>query len=472
MIRVYNTLSGEKEPLPDQKKIRLFVCGPTVYDYLHIGNARTYVFFDFFARYLRSQGYEVEYVQNITDIDDKIIKRAAEEKKAPEELAEFFTEAYYEDMKTLGVHAVTHYAPATKFISQIVAQVERLIDKGFVYKIEGDGWYFDISRDEDYGKLSHRTSEQAEDATSRIDESVSKRNKGDFCVWKFSKENEPSWNTSLGLGRPGWHIEDTAISEFYFGPQYEMHGGGIDLKFPHHEAEIAQQESASGLKPFVRTWIHTGALLVESKKMSKSAGNFITIRDFINQYPPAILRWITLAHHYRSPIDFSDQTARQAKATLETIRGFLGRLAFLATQHMKDNGSAADAIIQKTEAAFTESLSDDMNTPAALAHVFGGISEIQPHIWNLDPGAAKTLATYIAEKLQLLGFSFAAPEIPQNVRELADEREQSRGSKQFEQSDRLRKTINDLGYDIEDTPRGPFIWPQSELLWHSPKNHN
>lgn len=237
MLRLFNTLSRKKEELPNQKRMRLFVCGPTVYDYTHIGHARTYIFFDFFAKYLRSQGYETDYLQNITDIDDKIIKRAAEENKKPEDIARFFTEAYLDDMKSLGIEMTSSedeksdkilYAPATKFIAQIIAQVERLIDKGYAYKIDGDGWYFDISKDKDYGKLSGRSVIQAEDAVSRIDEAIEKRNRGDFCLWKFSKQGEPVWTAAIGNGRPGWHIEDTAISEFYFGSQYEVHGGGVD----------------------------------------------------------------------------------------------------------------------------------------------------------------------------------------------------------------------------------------------------
>ena len=227
MLSLYNSLTRREEPPfdQDQKRVRLFVCGPTVYDYLHIGNARTYIFFDFFAKLLRARGYDVNYLQNITDIDDKIIKRAGEEHVEPEKLAERYTEAYFEDMKALGVTAVSEYANATDFISQIVAQVTRLIDRGFAYKIDGDGWYFDIAKDESYGKLSGRTVAQAEDGVSRIDESVNKRNKGDFCLWKFvtpeaAKSGEPSWPSTIGAGRPGWHIEDTAISEFYFGQQF------------------------------------------------------------------------------------------------------------------------------------------------------------------------------------------------------------------------------------------------------------
>lgn len=465
MLHIYNSLSGEKELLPDpaeQKKIRLFVCGPTVYDYLHIGNARTYIFFDFVAKYLRSRGYDVNYLQNITDIDDKIIKRAAEEHKKPEAVAEFFTAAYFEDMKALGVTAVTEYAPATKFITQIVAQVERLIDKGFAYKIDDDGWYFDISKDEDYGKLSHRTVEQAEDGTSRIDEAIDKRNKGDFCLWKFSKPDEPIWSTSLGAGRPGWHIEDTAISEFYFGPQYEIHGGGIDLKFPHHEAEIAQQESASGLKPFVQTWMHIGALLADGKKMSKSLGNFITIRDFLKKYSPEVLRWITFTHHYRSPIDYSEQSAHEAETNLYAIRRFLGQLS-MAIHHNGNQTLASFDIksdIKEQIKVVHEFLEEDFNTTSLITKPFWLMNQYAENIWKISNSEAQLLKEQIEKILEMFEFSFESPKIPENVHELAAERELSRGNKQFAQSDALRREINSLGYDIEDTPKGPFLWPR------------
>ena len=495
MLRIYNSLSGEKELFPaptEQKKIRMFVCGPTVYDYLHIGNARTYIFFDFFAKYLRSQGYEVNYLQNITDIDDKIIKRAAEEHKKPEVVADFFTQAYLEDMKALGIEMTADedtarhegkilYAPATKFITQIAAQVEQLIDKGFAYKIDSDGWYFDISKDEDYGKLSHRTMEQAEDSLSRIDDAIGKRNKGDFCLWKFSRaatgrtsgqDEEPSWNTntSLGTGRPGWHIEDTAISEFYFGPHYEIHGGGVDLKFPHHEAEIAQQESLrepDDNKPFVQTWMHTGALLVDGKKMSKSLGNFITIRDFLEKYPPEVLRWITLTHHYRSPVDYSDQSAREAKINLYAIRKFLGQLR-MAMHFNKNETQAPSNIKSDIEERFNvvqKFLEEDLNTTSLVAEPFWLMNQYAENIWKISSSEAQLLKEKIEKILNMLEFSFESPEIPSKIQQLAKERELSRANKQFEQSDALRKEINDLGYDIEDTPKGPFLWPHL-------KNHN
>ncbi len=466
MITIYNSLSRAEEPLPDQKKIRLFVCGPTVYDYLHIGNARTYIFFDFFAKYLRARGYDVTYVQNITDIDDKIIARAMTDAKKTDEVAAFFTEAYFEDMKTLGVDAVTTYAPATKFISQIIAQVERLIDKGFAYKIDGDGWYFDISKDPDYGKLSGRTMAQAEDGVTRIDESVNKRNKGDFCLWKFSqtslKDLEPRWSSSLGDGRPGWHIEDTAISEFYFGPQYEIHGGGIDLKFPHHEAEIAQQESASGLKPFVQIWMHTGALLVEGKKMSKSVGNFITIRDFLKKHPAELLHWIVINHPYRSPLDYIESaTVEQAQNELEKIYGaiydFSKQVYGLENEPMPDQKKVLEkkSTIDPQQYAdrFFACLDDDLNTTMAVAvlHELVANPEIHPE------GKLRLLKEWTG----LLGLDIKRvlyrPEDETVTPKMITEYKAFRDNKQFIQSDALRKKIEGLGYSVRDTADGPFL---------------
>ncbi|MEK7173284.1 MAG: cysteine--tRNA ligase, partial [Patescibacteria group bacterium] len=301
-IKIYNTLSGKIEPLSPIKKgkINLFVCGPTVYDYPHIGNARTYVAFDMLVNYLKHLGFDVFYLQNITDIDDKIIKRAKEKNISPKELAKQFEKEYMDDMQALQIKSVTKYARATDHIKKIISQVERLFSLGFAYQAS-DGIYYDVSKFKDYGKLSGRTAEEAEDGTSRIDEGVEKKNKADFCLWKFSKEDElyphtkifgvgASWPSPWGAGRPGWHIEDTAITEKYFGPQYDIHGGARDLIFPHHEAEISQMEAISGKSPLVKYWMHTGFLTINGQKMSKSLGNFTTIRDFLKETSPQVLR--------------------------------------------------------------------------------------------------------------------------------------------------------------------------------------
>lgn len=459
-MKLYNTLSGKKEPLPAQngEKLRLFVCGPTVYDHSHVGHARTYLFFDFFANYLKGKGYKVFYLQNITDVDDKIIKRAYEEKKDPLELAAQFTREYVSDMKALGIASVDAYAPATKFIPEIIKQVQALIKKGYAYKIEGDGWYYDISRFADYGKLSHRTTAQAEDAVTRIDESVKKRNRGDFCVWKFSKPGEPVWQSPLGAGRPGWHIEDTAISEKYFGPQYELHGGGMDLKFPHHEAEIAQQEAASGKKPFVKIWMHAGMLTVDGEKMSKSLGNFITIRDYLSKHSREALRFAYFSHHYRTPVDYTEELIRNAEQALESIAVFLGKLNFLLASKSADGNKKITLAGFKHK--FSGALDDDVNTPRALAAVFELASEANKVLWEFNKKSAREVKKWVVEALQLFGIELLLPEIPSKIKALAEKRELSRRNKQFAQSDVLRKEINALGYVLEDTPLGPFLWPK------------
>ena len=455
-MQIYDTLSGEKKPLPENgDKLKIFVCGPTVYDYAHIGNGRTYAAFDSIIRYLRSQRIKVYYLQNITDIDDKIIKRAAEEKKHPHTIANFFTRAYKQDMKALGVVSVNKYAKATGYIRQIVKQIQTLEAKGHAYKIDGEGYYFDIATFADYGKLSRRTAEQAEDSVSRIDEGINKRNKGDFCLWKFEKPGEPSWNTALGKGRPGWHIEDTAITEYFFGPQYDIHGGGIDLKFPHHEAEIAQQEAASGKKPMVKIWMHAGHLLVNSAKMAKSAGNFITIRDFLKKHPPVLFRYLVISHHYRSPLDYSDKLAEQTKNSIANLKQFLGKL-WLVRNSEAGKLDVAD-LLERSAKVFHAAMADDFNTPEALAAIFGVVNSVNQEIWNLSQRQAEVVANWVTSLLESLGVELKFPHIPMKIRGLAKQRNLLRTNQQFVPADDLRKQIEALGYIVDDTPAGPLI---------------
>jgi cysteinyl-tRNA synthetase len=476
-IRIWNTLSGKKEGLPARAgaPLRLFVCGPTVYDLTHIGHARTYVFFDFFAKYLRTQSMNVRYVQNITDIDDKIIRRAKEKGKKPLALSKELTKSYLADMKRLGVTAVDTYAAATEFIPEIVGQVTHLIKKGFAYKIESDGYYFDIRKFHGYGKLSRRTAEQAEDSISRIDDSIGKKNKGDFCLWKFPSADirghdlelrgrkqvlingEPLWCTALGWGRPGWHIEDTAISEHFFGPQYDIHGGGLDLKFPHHEAEIAQQEAASGKVPFVKLWMHTGMLTVGGEKMSKSVGNFITLKAFLKTHSPAAFRMFALSSHYRAPLDYTEERIRAAEQQLEGVREFLGRLNFAHASKARGTNKFPIATYERE---LEQALADDVNTPQALAAVFSAMRDANPRLWSIAPTPAAALRRFVERSFDLLGITFKMPRIPAHVKACADAREKARRNQQFVQSDALRKKIQALGYVVEDTPRGPFLWPK------------
>ncbi|MBI2035832.1 MAG: cysteine--tRNA ligase [Candidatus Liptonbacteria bacterium] len=464
---IYNTLTGKKEVLRKTRKaIKLFVCGPTVYDDPHLGHARTYIFFDIVARYLVSRGYKVRYLQNITDIDDRIILRAREGGIKPQDCAKKFEKKYLNVMQKLGVASVSVYARATDHIPQIISQIKILIQKGHAYEIENDGIYFDVKSFRDYGKLSRRTAEQAEDATSRIDDSIKKRNRGDFTLWKFRKaKDEPSWKSPWGDGRPGWHIEDTAITEKYFGPQYDLHGGGLDLKFPHHEAEIAQAESAFGKIPFVKIWMHTGFLLVNGKKMSKSLGNFITIEDFLKKYSPETLRFLTLTHHYRSPINYSEELTIQYHGAFQNLLRFLGLLKFVLDNRPRGiaGGIVTGDLVSLAEKGFHDALQDDFNTPAAVAHLFNLINNIQQvtnAIFGLSRKELKLIRGFIESRLAVLGFAVKLPKIAGKINKLAKKRELFRVNKQFAQSDRLRKKIDELGYMVEDTPIGQFVWPK------------
>ena len=453
-MRVFNSLSGKKEELlaPKNRTLKLFVCGPTVYDYPHIGNARTFLFFDIFAKYLKSQGLKLTYLQNITDIDDKIILRAKEDSVGWNLISQEFEKAYLENMRSLGIDSVDMYAKATDHIAEIVSQVKTLISKGNAYLIEDDGYYFDLKTFPEYGKLSRRTVEQAEDAVTRIDTSDKKRNRGDFSLWKFSLEDEPGWDTELGFGRPGWHIEDTAITEHFFGPQYDIHGGALDLKFPHHEAEIAQQESASGFKPFVKYWMHAGFLTVDGQKMSKSLGNFVTICEFLKENPPELFRMMVFMHHYRSPLDYTKELIATAKKNLSDIGAFAKKLEL---SNGEDNGVYA----AEFKAKFEEAMNDDLNTPNALAAVFETMNVVAPKIYSLSKKSAKSLKAALIATFASVGINLPSPRIPIKIRLLARKRDKYRSSKQFIQSDALRTRVHALGYTIEDTPRGPFIWP-------------
>lgn len=475
MLKLYNTLSRKKEvfrPISD-KRVNLFVCGPTVYDFSHIGHARTYIAFDMVVKYLRQKGYDVFYLQNITDIDDKIIKRAKEKGESPIRLARRFEKKYFQDMKILKVDSVTKYARATAHIKEIINQVKRLKDKGFAYKIE-DGIYYDINRFKDYGKLSKRTVLQAEDAVSRIDESKEKRNRGDFCLWKFSKTGEPKWKSIFGWGRPGWHIEDTAITEKYFGPQYDIHGGGRDLIFPHHEAEIAQMEAISGKKPLVKYWFHTGFLTVRGAKMSKSLGNFITIRDFLKDYSPRpwrgsplaarILRLFVMETHYRSPINYSEKTISQIKKEIERIDEFVDKLENKKqkTENKGQKTKLVEDLVLKAQKEFEKAMDNDFNTSVALAVIFNLVNKGNSLIAKnkLNSADAKIILDFLKKIDKVFDFIFwkkPKEKIPGNILKLVQKREKYRKEKNFEKSDETRRKIKDLGYQIKDTKQGPKI---------------
>jgi len=463
MLKIYNTLSRKKDAFRPRKgkKVNLFVCGPTVYDFSHIGHARTYTVFDVIAKHLREKGFDVFYLQNITDIDDKIIKRAKEKKVSPQKLARDFEKEYLKDMKILKIDSVTKYARATEHIKEIISQVKKLLKKDYAYEIE-DGIYYDISKFKGYGKLSRRTILQAEDAVSRIDESKGKRNKGDFCLWKFSKRGEPKWKSPFGLGRPGWHIEDTAITEKYFGPQYDIHGGARDLIFPHHEAEIAQMEALSGKKPLVKYWVHSGFLTVRGAKMAKSLGNFITIQDFLKKYSPRILRLFVIKAHYLSPIDYTERAISQTKKETARIDEFVDKLKDQETRNKKQETKLVKNLVLRTQKRFEKAMDDDFNTPKAVAAIFNLVNKGNSLIAKdkLTSTDAKNILGFLKKIDKVFGFIFwkkPKEKIPENILKLVKEREKYRKAKQWKKADETRKKIKKLGYQIEDTKKGPKV---------------
>jgi len=461
MLHAYNTLTRKKEVFKPRrgKRVNLFVCGPTVYDRSHLGHARTYLVFDVIVKYLKSRGYKVFYLQNITDIDDKIIKRAEEEKISPKLLAKKFEKEYLKDAKNLGINSVTKYAKATECIKEIIGQVKRLLEKGFAYKTD-DGIYYNIEKFKEYGKLSGRTVLQAEDAVSRIDESVKKKNKGDFCLWKISKPDEPSWPSPWEDGRPGWHIEDTAITQKYFGPQYDIHGGAIDLIFPHHEAEIAQMEAISGKKPMVKYWLHTGFLTINGQKMAKSLGNFITVQDFLKKHTPEALRLFVFSTHYRSPINYTEKAIKQAETGLERIKEFIVKISNIKNQkskiHIKNQ-----KLIESARKKFNEYMDDDFNTPEAISIIFDLIKKVNPILNRnqLSPIQAKEILNFLKEADEILGIlpKIEKQKIPKKIRELVKIREKYRQEKNWQKADKIRQEIKNLGWQIEDTSEGAKI---------------
>jgi cysteinyl-tRNA synthetase len=459
MLKIYNTLTRKKQAFKPRKgkKVNLFVCGPTVYDYSHLGHARTYIVFDMIARYLETKGFSVFYLQNITDIDDKIIQRARERRTTPQALARIFEKEYFQDIKKgLKINSVTEYARATGHIKEIIGQIKRLVRKGFAYRIE-DGIYYDISKFKDYGKLSRRTVSGAEDGVSRIDESKGKRNKGDFCLWKFSRADEPSWPSIWGEGRPGWHIEDTAIAEKYFGFQYDIHGGARDLMFPHHEAEIAQMEAISGKKPFVKYWLHSGFLTVKGQKMAKSLGNFITIRDFLKENSGRCLRLLVIKNHYRSPLDYNEKMLGQAKKELARIDEFVAKIKNLSLPKTKSALRISDY-----EKSFEKSMADDFNTPQAMAAIFELINKGNSLISEnkLTRSDTKDILEFLKKIDRIFNFIFrpkSKDKIPGELLGLAKQRQEYREQGLWQKADELREKIKKLGYWVEDTEKGPQI---------------
>ena len=444
---IYSTLTRSKENLEtiNKNRVNLFVCGPTVYDDAHIGHGRTYISFDTIKRYLEYSGYAVFYIQNITDIDDKIINRSKESGIPAHDIARKFEKRYIEDMTKLNVTGVNLFARATDHLGEIIDQIQRLIDKGFAYESE-DGVYFEIEKFEEFGKLSNRKVDELE--SHRQLAQTTKRNEQDFALWKKREGvDEPVWPSPWGDGRPGWHIEDTAITEYYFGEQYDVHGGGLDLIFPHHEAEITQMEAVSGKSPMVRYWLHTGFLNVNGEKMSKSLHNFITIRELLEDWDADTFRFFVLSTHYRSPIDFSKDSLHQSQKSLEKIKKFYSSLDVEAG----DAESDLEALtVAKKE--FFNSMDDDFNTPKAIASIFVLISDCKSV--DLSDNDKIAIKSFLDDVSQILGIDFTLEEVSAGSDDLlnliTDVRSELRAAKQYDLSDKIRDELNNLGYEIND----------------------
>ncbi|MBI5066299.1 cysteine--tRNA ligase [Candidatus Woesearchaeota archaeon] len=448
-MKVYNTLSRNKEELKPikGKHVNMFVCGPTVYDFSHIGHAKSYVQFDVVVKYLRWKGYDVFYLQNITDIDDKIIDRANELKVDPLKLAKQYEEEYYEDMTSLKVSAVNKYARATDYIPEIINQVKRLIEKG-AYETS-DGVYYDLSKFTEYGKLSHQNIEELK--KHRVDPNPEKKSPGDFVLWKKAKPGEPTWESPWGLGRPGWHIEDTAITEKFFTSNYDIHGGGMDLIFPHHEAEIAQMELISGKPPLAKYWLHNGFLRVNGEKMSKSLGNFTTIRDALKKYKPEVLRYFFLSVHYRGPIDYTPVSLDHAQNSLQRFQDFILKLQNI---DRKDGEAATDLLVDAKQ-DFIDAMDDDFDVSRGLASIFELVKECNKLIDDLSQEGAREILDFLEDVNKVLDvFSFEKEFLSEDIQKLVDERELARKKKDFKKADEIRERLKLLEVVLEDTPEG------------------
>ncbi len=473
-LRVYNTMSGKKEEFQPRVpgKVGMYVCGVTVYDYCHIGHARANIVFDVIYRYLQFSGYETTYVRNYTDVDDKIINRANERGISSKELAEEFITAFDEDMDALGLVRPTHEPRATEYIDKIVEICQILIDKGFAYASSGDV-YYRVDKFDNYLQLSKRNMEEMQ-AGARIAPGEQKENPMDFALWKGAKPGEPSWESPWGDGRPGWHIECSAMSSSLLGDSFDIHGGGRDLIFPHHENEIAQSEGASG-KPFVKYWLHNGFVNVDQEKMSKSLGNFFTIRDILNTYDAEVIRFFILSAQYRSPIDFSDQNLAEAQSGLRRFyEAFESAEAATEGIDLRDLDREEGA---KVEAKFHEAMDDDFNTALAIAHLFDGVrtmnrlvaikkfrkkTELVAQVRDLHAtilrlgevlGLYRSQPTEWLEKVKLAGLKKL--EITgEEIVDLIEQRLQARSGKDFARGDEIRGELEARGILLLDTREG------------------
>jgi len=479
-VEVFNTLGSRKmeiEPLePD--KIKMYACGPTVYDDGHIGHARAAVIFDVVFRYLQYRGYEVVYVRNYTDVDDKIINRANEEGLGFQEVADIYTRQYDEDIARLGLLDPTYKPKVSEHIDDIIAMVKTLVDKGHAYEA-GGSVYFDVDKFKGYGKLSGRDREDMENI-ARVDHDPHKKDELDFALWKKAKEGEPSWDSPWGKGRPGWHIECSVMSSRYLGKTFDIHGGGRDLIFPHHENEIAQSECANDA-PMARYWVHNGHVTKDGVKISKSLGNFIPMKELFEIYDPEAVKFFLFGVHYRSPLDFTDSELRQAERNVERFYQALAAADGLAEEDAGplNEGQLADAL-NSLEENFISAMDDDFNTAKALAAFFDFLHPLNQHLSDKKAKkkkGGKALAHRAAEELRklgaILGLFQEEPKAylnalrdrharikdldPADIENKIEQRTQARKNKDFAEADRIRDELQDKGVILEDKPEGT-VW--------------
>jgi len=459
-VKLYNTLTRTKEefvPL-EEGKVKMYVCGPTVYNYIHIGNARPFIIFDTLRRYLEYKGYDVTFVQNFTDVDDKIIKRGHEEQISPEEVANKYIDEYFVDADGLGIKRATIHPRVTDNIQEIIEFVTELEEKGYAYEVNGDV-YFDTKKFEGYGKLSKQKQDELE-AGARIEVNDQKRHPMDFVLWKSKKEGEPGWKSPWGEGRPGWHIECSVMSKRYLGETIDIHAGGQDLAFPHHENEIAQSEARSG-KIFSNYWVHNGYININNEKMSKSKGNFFTVRDISNSYDLEIVRFFMLSAHYRNPVNFSDEMLAQAKAGLERIYNAKEKLEFTISNLQESNITDAEkALVSELDAyktKFINAMEDDVNTADAVSAIF----ELSKFInSNVNEESSLEFAKECLDKFnELTGVLNIVTNkkddmLDEEIENLIQKRVDAKKNKDFKLADEVRQELLDKGIILEDTRQG------------------
>ena len=459
-MKIYNTLTRQKEtfiPL-EENKIKMYVCGPTVYNFFHIGNARPFMIFDAFRNYMEYRGYEVTYVQNFTDVDDKIIKRANEEGISPIEVAEKYIAEYFKDADALGIKRATVHPRVTENIENIITFIEDLISKGFAYELNGDV-YFNSQAYKEYGKLSKQNLEEL-NLGARIDVNDEKKHPIDFALWKAKKEGEIGWQSPWGEGRPGWHIECSVMSARYLGDTIDIHAGGQDLIFPHHENEIAQSEARSG-KQFARYWMHNGYINVDNQKMSKSLGNFFTVRDILSEFSGQVIRFFLLSAHYRNPVNFSKELILQAKAGMERLANSKERLVFTishAKGQMNESELELVSALENHRDRFIEAMDDDINTADAISIIFElarfsntNVTENSSLEW-----AEKNLSLFngLTGVLNIIKAEDTDSNDNEQIEKLIKDRVEAKKNKDFALADAIRDELKSMGIEIEDTRQG------------------